>query len=256
VFRRRSRFGLLAYGIRLTGLALFCLFFTLVAIYAVKPPVSTLMLARAIEGKSYERIYVRLDGTAPALIASVIASEDSTFCRNDGVDWDALRGVLDRADSGGPRRGASTITMQTAKNLFLWPGRSAIRKGICGPQFSVHRTAKLRACVRARIVSASRTGSKRNVHSAAPPACIRGREVGRSADCFRKSRRPPLPPTPQQRRRGRALGEKAISGSDRSWSTRGRCRMCWGVLSLVRRARRRPGPPTSRAHHERSPKGL
>jgi monofunctional biosynthetic peptidoglycan transglycosylase len=46
------------------------------------------------------------------------------------VDWDALRGVLDAAGSGGPPRGASTITMQTAKNLFLWPGRSSIRKGI------------------------------------------------------------------------------------------------------------------------------
>ena len=86
------------------------------------------MLARSIEGRGYERIYVRLGQVAPAAIASVIASEDAKFCANDGVDW----GALDEALSGpeGPRRGASTITMQTAKNLFLWPGRSVIRKGV------------------------------------------------------------------------------------------------------------------------------
>jgi monofunctional biosynthetic peptidoglycan transglycosylase len=60
----------------------------------------------------------------------VIASEDASFCDNDGVDWGALREVLSGAGKHGPSRGASTITMQTAKNLFLWPGRSTIRKGI------------------------------------------------------------------------------------------------------------------------------
>ncbi len=60
----------------------------------------------------------------------MIASEDDTFCRNRGVDWGALREVLDDAGDGGPSRGASTLTMQTAKNLFLWPGRSFVRKGI------------------------------------------------------------------------------------------------------------------------------
>jgi monofunctional biosynthetic peptidoglycan transglycosylase len=60
----------------------------------------------------------------------VIASEDATFCDNDGVDWGSLREVLGDAGEHGPSRGASTITMQTAKNLFLWPGRSVIRKGL------------------------------------------------------------------------------------------------------------------------------
>ena len=88
------------------------------------------MMARLAEGKSYERLYVPLNKVAPVLVASVIASEDAQFCRNDGVDWDSLHQVIDEADADGPSRGASTITMQTAKNLFLWPGRSAIRKGI------------------------------------------------------------------------------------------------------------------------------
>ena len=60
----------------------------------------------------------------------MVASEDATFCDNDGVDWGSLREVLGGAGKHGPSRGASTITMQTAKNLFLWPGRSKIRKGI------------------------------------------------------------------------------------------------------------------------------
>ena len=88
------------------------------------------MLARTIEGKSYERDAVRLRDVAPAAVAAVIASEDASFCSNDGVDWGALDLVLGRAGRNGPSRGASTITMQTAKNLFLWPSRSVIRKGI------------------------------------------------------------------------------------------------------------------------------
>jgi monofunctional biosynthetic peptidoglycan transglycosylase len=130
VARRRSLFGILARGIGLTGLALLCFFVGLVALYAVAPPVSTLMLDRKIEGKSYERIYVRLENIAPAAVAAIIASEDVRFCQNDGVDWDALHEVLNGAGKDGPRRGASTITMQTAKNLFLWPSRSIIRKGV------------------------------------------------------------------------------------------------------------------------------
>ena len=127
--RRRSLFRILARGVGFVAVALACVFVSLVALYAVAPPVSTLMLARKIEGKAYERIDVRLKDVAPVAVASVIASEDARFCTNDGVDWGALHEVLNGA-RGEPRRGASTITMQTAKNLFLWPGRSVIRKGV------------------------------------------------------------------------------------------------------------------------------
>ncbi len=128
--RLRSRFGILAYGIVLAGVVLLCVFVGLVALYAVVAPVSTLMLGRTLEGKSTERIYVRLKNIAPAAVAAVIASEDARFCENDGVEWGALSEVVNEADEDGARRGASTITMQTAKNLFLWPGRSVIRKGV------------------------------------------------------------------------------------------------------------------------------
>jgi monofunctional biosynthetic peptidoglycan transglycosylase len=130
VARRRSPLRLLALGVVWAALALFALFIVLVGLYTFVRPVSTLMLARTIEGKSYERIYAPLKTIAPIALASVVASEDATFCDNDGVDWGSLREALSGAGKHGPRRGASTITMQIAKNLFLWPGRSTIRKGI------------------------------------------------------------------------------------------------------------------------------
>jgi monofunctional glycosyltransferase len=130
VSRRRSPARLVALGAGLAALALFALFIALVALYAFARPVSTLMLARTVQGKSYERTYAPLRAIAPAALKAVIASEDATFCDNDGVDWGALREVLSGAGEHGPSRGASTITMQTAKNLFLWPGRSVIRKGL------------------------------------------------------------------------------------------------------------------------------
>jgi monofunctional biosynthetic peptidoglycan transglycosylase len=130
VARRRSPIRVLALGVGWAWLALLVLFISLVALYAVARPVSTLMLGRTIEGKSYQRIYAPLRTIAPAALAAVIASEDASFCENDGVDWGALHEVLSGVGKHGPSRGASTITMQTAKNLFLWPGRSTIRKGI------------------------------------------------------------------------------------------------------------------------------
>jgi monofunctional glycosyltransferase len=130
VVRRRSLFAILARGVGWAGVALLIVFAGLVAVYTAVRPVSTLMLARRIEGNSYERDYVRLRNITPAAIAAIVASEDASFCFNDGVDWGALHEVLSSAGEDGPSRGASTITMQTAKNLFLWPGRSVIRKGI------------------------------------------------------------------------------------------------------------------------------
>ena len=66
----------------------------------------------------------------PAALAAIVASEDATFCTNDGIDWGALHEVLASAGERGPSRGVSTLTMQTVKNLFLWPGRSPLRKGL------------------------------------------------------------------------------------------------------------------------------
>ena len=62
------------------------------------------------------------------LSAAVVVAEDARFCSHGGVDWSALQEALD--DEDGPSRGASTITMQTTKNLFLWPSRSYVRKAL------------------------------------------------------------------------------------------------------------------------------
>ena len=98
--------------------------------YLAVPPVSTLMLGRWLTGRGADRTFVPLASVASTLPAAAIASEDARFCLHAGVDWDALREVIDEADEGGPSRGASTIPMQVAKNLFLWPGRSVIRKAM------------------------------------------------------------------------------------------------------------------------------
>lgn len=102
----------------------------LTALWTVAPPVSTLMLARYATAAPVTRTYAPLDHIAPALAAAVILSEDARFCAHAGVDWKAIGEVLEEADEDGPARGASTIAMQVAKNLFLWPSRSALRKGL------------------------------------------------------------------------------------------------------------------------------
>ena len=79
--RRRSPVRLFALGAGLAALALSVLFVALVVLYAFARPVSTLMLARMAQGKSYERVYTPLGAIAPAALAAVIASEDATFCR-------------------------------------------------------------------------------------------------------------------------------------------------------------------------------
>ena len=95
----------------------------------VPPPVTPLMLVRSIEGYGLDRQWVAYDRIAPVLAQAVVASEDNLFCRQTlGFDTDALAGQLQAFSHGERPRGASTITMQTAKNLFLWPGRDPVRK--------------------------------------------------------------------------------------------------------------------------------
>ena len=83
-------------------------------------PVSTLMLKDLATFKGYDRQWVSIDDIAPVLAHSVIMSEDGQFCAHRGVDWAELNLVIDDAMAGEATRGASTITMQTVKNLYLW----------------------------------------------------------------------------------------------------------------------------------------
>ena len=93
-------------------------------------PISTLMLKDLVTLKGYDRQWVAIEDIAPALIYSVMMSEDGQFCAHSGVDWAAVNQVVDDAIEGEPSRGASTIAMQSVKNLFLWSSRSVIRKVI------------------------------------------------------------------------------------------------------------------------------
>jgi monofunctional biosynthetic peptidoglycan transglycosylase len=104
--------------------------YLLAPIYRVGHPVSTLMVLRWLKGAPVDRQWIDLREMSPYLPLSVVASEDARFCSHHGVDWDALRDVVDDAEDGEVTRGGSTITQQVAKNLFLWPGRSFIRKGL------------------------------------------------------------------------------------------------------------------------------
>lgn len=104
--------------------------YLLTPLYRVVNPVSTLMLGRWLTGAMVVREWASLDEIAPVLPRTVVGAEDAKFCTHRGIDWDSLRDVIEDAQDGEATRGGSTITQQVAKNLFLWPGRSVIRKGI------------------------------------------------------------------------------------------------------------------------------
>ncbi len=88
------------------------------------------MLYDQFAGRNVRRIWVPVERIAPVLVNSVMMSEDGRYCRHNGVDWNAVNLVIDDAIEGEPTRGASTITMQVAKNLFLWNSRSYVRKAL------------------------------------------------------------------------------------------------------------------------------
>jgi monofunctional biosynthetic peptidoglycan transglycosylase len=106
----------------------------LLAFRFVDPPATPLMLIRSIERGSPVRYRpLPLSAIAPALARAVIASEDSRFCLHRGIDFTAVQDALDDYEETGRLRGASTIPMQVARNLFLWPGGGFLRKGLEAP---------------------------------------------------------------------------------------------------------------------------
>lgn len=105
--------------------------YLLVPLYRFVNPVSLPMLWRTMTGSRVERSFVPLSRMAPSLPLTVIIAEDGTFCHNRGIDLGAIREALQQADEDlQEARGGSTITQQTAKNLFLWQGRSIVRKAL------------------------------------------------------------------------------------------------------------------------------
>jgi monofunctional biosynthetic peptidoglycan transglycosylase len=129
----RSRAWRLIGWIAAIVIAILLVPYVLAPFYRFGHPISALMLERRLTGARVERIWIPLDAVPPAVAAAVIAAEDARFCTHHGIDWGEVREALADADEGGPLRGGSTITQQVAKNLFLWPGRSFVRKALEAP---------------------------------------------------------------------------------------------------------------------------
>jgi monofunctional biosynthetic peptidoglycan transglycosylase len=104
--------------------------YLLAPLYRTGHPVSTLMIWRWLKGAPVSRQWIDLHAMSPYLPRSVVAAEDAKFCIHHGIDWDALNDVIEDAEEGEVTRGGSTITQQVAKNLFLWSGRSFVRKAL------------------------------------------------------------------------------------------------------------------------------
>lgn len=104
----------------------------MVVVYRIiPPPITWLMIERLFQGYGLHKRWVSLDDIDPSLANAVIAAEDGKFCQHHGFDLDAMQRAM-RANQRRPNRlrGGSTISQQTAKNVFLWPGRDYLRKGL------------------------------------------------------------------------------------------------------------------------------
>ena len=101
----------------------------IIAYRFVNPPASTLILGQRLTGVQIRQTWVPINRISPHLIRAVIMSEDGQFCRHHGINWSAIETVLERRQDG-LAGGGSTISMQVAKNLFLWPSKSYVRKAI------------------------------------------------------------------------------------------------------------------------------
>lgn len=111
------------------GVFWFCVFSALItsAYRWINPPITITIIGQWIDQGTLERDWRSLDEISPHLPRAVIAAEDARFCNHYGFDFIEIRKALADADR---RRGASTITQQVAKNVFLWPDASWFRKGL------------------------------------------------------------------------------------------------------------------------------
>ena len=128
-WRRRLRKACVALVLAVLGLPPL----TLLALRIVPPPTTAFMLRYQLDEARQAPLdsrWVDWEHIAPAAALAVIAAEDQKFLDHPGFDFDALRDAVETAWRGGPLRGASTISQQVSKNLFLWPGRSLVRKAL------------------------------------------------------------------------------------------------------------------------------
>jgi monofunctional biosynthetic peptidoglycan transglycosylase len=129
--KRRKRYGLFITSISVLFIAFVLAPVTWTLVYRfIDPPSTVLMMQRAAEGETIRHYPVPLNRVSPHVVRALIASEDANFCAHDGFDIEAIQRAMEsNRRGGGPMRGGSTISQQTAKNLFLWPDRGWVRKG-------------------------------------------------------------------------------------------------------------------------------
>ncbi|MET0182731.1 MAG: monofunctional biosynthetic peptidoglycan transglycosylase [Caulobacterales bacterium] len=129
--KRQKRFGIPLMVIGVLLCAAFLVPVTWVAMYRLlDAPGTVLMMARAADGERIRHEAVPIDRMSPHIVRAVIAAEDARFCEHDGFDIEAIQQAMKNNEKGGRVRGASTVSQQTAKNLFLWPARSWLRKAL------------------------------------------------------------------------------------------------------------------------------
>lgn len=129
--KRRKRYGLLITSVSVLFVAFVLAPVTWVFAYLFfDPPSTVLMMQRAAEGQTIRHYPVPLNRMSPHIVRAVIAAEDANFCTHSGFDVEAIQDAMESNARGRRTRGASTVSQQTAKNLFLWPDRSWLRKGL------------------------------------------------------------------------------------------------------------------------------
>ncbi|CAN5386233.1 monofunctional biosynthetic peptidoglycan transglycosylase [soil metagenome] len=102
-----------------------------VLVHAILPPPLTFLMARqALAGQGMDYRWRGLGDISPNLVYAAIGAEDARYCSHDGFDFEAIQKALDHNQDGSRVRGGSTISQQTAKNVFLWPSRDWVRKGL------------------------------------------------------------------------------------------------------------------------------
>jgi monofunctional biosynthetic peptidoglycan transglycosylase len=122
--------GIIRWIIRLSMAFVLVTILWVIAYRFVPPPMTWLMARDVLAGQHVEKTWVPLSVMSRALPRAVIGAEDANFCTHHGFDVAAIQAAAKANMAGRKLRGGSTISQQTAKNAFLWPGRSWVRKGL------------------------------------------------------------------------------------------------------------------------------
>ncbi len=128
--KRKGRRGIFGWVWRIIlGLFLFSILWVL-AYRFVPPPITATMIGDLVSGRGLSKDWMSLDEMDRDMVRAAIAAEDGKFCQHNGFDFEAIEDAMKRNASGGRIRGGSTISQQTAKNVFLWQGGGYVRKGV------------------------------------------------------------------------------------------------------------------------------